>query len=665
MSINFSRNSAIIGPVLNSNELDLCSWIQLSEPFFNRSGVGRWPFVHTTDDNLSLGHPEDQAMNSSFYIQTPPVNLILENSQISASPGQSLRIAARTFDELGNPTSSVIRLSDLMLGRNVGSGVHASLNEATRLYSFEPNLLDFEPRTALEAVTYAVSTEDFVINATLNMSIYDSYSTQSETIEQSIIFTAVICPPGFILRNVLESTQIDCQCDTFSNQFLIDCEMSGESLILLPHVWNTVIRDSNGRPLLVSYRCPADYCKLVYNTSLGGVTYSSVFVSTQPDAQCACNRSGILCGDCPKGFGFSTLRNRCITCESSYIFLIFVLIFVDILVCIGVLLLPKSLPLWVYPCLFYIQVAPYITENFPLDFSMVHGVLYYVSSALSLYFPYDFCLYENMSAQVTYLLRYLPLFTVIPTGVLTLIAKRKILKKVLPNVWYGVWTFIILMYTQVVHTSMSILNCPLLHKYESRWFINGNVECFKGGHAALAILAIAVLLLAVLLIPGIAVVSWKLPKSSKWWRVLVPPLTNAFKSHLYWWGSIELARRFLLLLFTITFPGKPIAPAFVLMISTTLYLFVWPYRSPAANLLETFLSIDILILLFMASNGAITEDLLVVGSTQLQSSVVDLDTCPTPVVGVTRLTALLTPFYYFPLFVSLCGVLFAITHSLW
>ena len=664
MSINFSRNAAIIGPVIFSNELDLCSWIQLTEPFFNRSGVGRWPFVHTTDDNINLGHPDSQTLNSSFYIQTPPVNLIIENPQISASPGQLLRIAAKTFDELGNPTSSVIRLSDLMLSRN-GGDVHTPSNEATSVYSFEPNLLDFEPRTELEAVSYAVSTEDFLVNSTLNMTIYDAYSTQSETIEQSIVFTAVTCPPGFILRNMFESTQIDCQCDTFNNQFLIDCEMGGESLILLPHVWNTVVTGSNALPLLVSYRCPVDYCKVVYNTSLGAITYSSVFVSSQQDTQCACNRSGILCGDCPEGFGFSTLRNRCVTCKSFHIFLIFVLILVDILICIGVVMLSKSLPLWIYPCLFYVQIAPYITESFPLDFSTVHGVLYYVSSALSLYFPYDFCLYAKMSAQVSYLLRYLPLFTVIPTGILTLIAKHKKLKTLLPKVWYGVWILIILMYTQVVHTSMSILNCPLLHTYKSRWYINGNVECFKGGHAALAILAIIVLLFAVLLIPVIAIVSWKLPKSSKWWRVLVPPLTNAFKSNLYWWGSVELARRFLLLLFTITFPGKPIAPAFVLMLSTTLYLFIRPYRSQAANVLETFLSIDILILLFMASNGAITEDLLLVGSTQLQNSVPHLDTCPTPVIGVTGLTALLTPFYYFPLFVLLCGLLVISIHFLW
>ena len=41
-----------------------------------------------------------------------------------------------------------------------------------------------------------------------------------------------------------------------------------------------------------------------------------------------------------------------------------------------------------------------------------HQMLY-VSSAISCYFPYDMCLYKDMSALVSYALRYLPLFTAV------------------------------------------------------------------------------------------------------------------------------------------------------------------------------------------------------------------------------------------------------------
>ena len=40
--------------------------------------------------------------------------------------------------------------------------------------------------------------------------------------------------------------------------------------------------------------------------------------------------------------------------------------------------------------------------------------LHYISSAVSLYFPYDFCLYPGMSAVASYSIRYIPfLLTVI------------------------------------------------------------------------------------------------------------------------------------------------------------------------------------------------------------------------------------------------------------
>ena len=44
----------------------------------------------------------------------------------------------------------------------------------------------------------------------------------------------------------------------------------------------------------------------------------------------------------------------------------------------------------------------------------------YVSSALSLYFPYDFCLYKGISTLDSYALRYIPAITalfVVPIAV--------------------------------------------------------------------------------------------------------------------------------------------------------------------------------------------------------------------------------------------------------
>ena len=49
--------------------------------------------------------------------------------------------------------------------------------------------------------------------------------------------------------------------------------------------------------------------------------------------------------------------------------------------------------------------------------------LYFVGSASSFYFVYDFCLYGNMSSEVAYLLRFLPLCVAVLTCTLLLIAR--------------------------------------------------------------------------------------------------------------------------------------------------------------------------------------------------------------------------------------------------
>ena len=128
---------------------------------------------------------------------------------------------------------------------------------------------------------------------------------------------------------------------------------------------------------------------------------------------------------------------------------------------------------------------------------------------------------------------------------------------------HGIWLIVLLLYVQLVHTSMSILECPSLPSYEfpvsdqntymlcitsliprlpdhftciemigkpgdktyvlplyniqqscsclklQRWFVNGNVRCFSGWHIPLALLAIAVLMVTVFFVPLTGIISMK------------------------------------------------------------------------------------------------------------------------------------------------------------
>ena len=656
VSINFSRNAAVIGPAAYINQLDLCAWDQLDPPIsiYETTRVLRWPFVHYVNDNENLGHSSARINDPSLFVQTPPIQLNAADPNIPISPGFPVQIPFTMSDELNNPTSAIIRIAGHQI--RTSSSTEIPIN----FYSVEPKLVIFQPGSDYQAVKYRVSRTDYVQDFIIVLSTFNTYSVHQVPITQNVRVMAQYCPPGYVFDTV-------CLCNNGNNPKLIQCEQDRDTFVMEPHIWTAVLEHPDGSRLAVDHHCPPDYCGVIHNTSLGERTYGSIFKLSHPDIQCSCNRSGILCGSCPEGFGVSALSNRCVTCSNVHALLIAALVIVDVLISVGIVLYPRPLPVWVYPCLFYVQILPYIAEDFPITFSRVHKFLYYISSGLALYLPYDFCLYETMNPLVSYLLRYVPLFTVVPTVIATLTVKHKKFKRTL---WYGLWTLTVLMYGHVVHTSIVILNCPAISQQGLRWFINGDIECFKGGHLPLALLAITVLLIAPLLIPlTVLITQRKLPENFRWLKYLVSPLTEAFTDDYKWWSAIELLRRFLLLLFIVPFLDNPIVPAFVVMIFATIYLFVQPYKSLLANILEAVQSVSTLILLFIASNTAITEGLLLITpSKQLESSITEDETCPNPVRGVSRLSILLASLYYLPLLlliIATAAIMVPLIYTIW
>eukprot|EP00731_Ephydatia_muelleri_P037882 Em0589g1a len=266
-----------------------------------------------------------------------------------------------------------------------------------------------------------------------------------------------------------------------------------------------------GVPALKTYHCPNGYCIQIYNTSAGPNTHGSVYTYNSPDAQCNCNRSGVLCGSCPQGCGVSVLTNRCVTCGNENGLLILALCVVVVMATIAIVIYPHPLMAGFYPCLFAIQP--------------------------------DCCDHLGDKEEGT--------------------------------------------------------QAPF---HTMRWYVDGTVECFTQGHLPLALFSILALVLEAGLIPLVVMISMEKLK----------PLTDAFKEDWRWWGAMELARRFLLLLFTLPFPGNPIPPSYLLMAYLCAYAFIQPYKSAVVNLVES-----------------------------------NQDGCV--VSGFTRFTGLLTPFYYLPL----------------
>ena len=208
-----------------------------------------------------------------------------------------------------------------------------------------------------------------------------------------------------------------------------------------------------------------------------------------------------------------------------------------------------------------------------------------------------------------------------------------------------------------MHTSMSILNCPILPGQDDtrvpRWFVNGNVKCFNGDHIPLGLLAIAILFVFTLLAPLAVLFSLDYIKKIRWFHNLVEPLTNPYKEIFKWWSAIDLFRRLLLLTFIVALPGNDYPVIYILLIIIVTIGFCQPYKHWYSNVLEVVIASDILVLLLLRNTNEVENDLQVIPQ---QSGLRKMgresrEECG-EIEGVTQMTWLLFPFSYLPLALS-------------
>lgn len=225
-----------------------------------------------------------------------------------------------------------------------------------------------------------------------------------------------------------------------------------------------------------------------------------------------------MCGNCKDGKGVSVLFNKCVDCSNEFGVLIAALGIADAIIITVILLKEISLPAWLLPAIFNIQMISYIGEYYPVTYEKTGKYIYYIGSTISLYFPYDFCLYSGMTALTSYMLRYIPfwLSLIIFSGIFYYYYRKRQHR----TKTYGLWALILLLYSHVVYTSMNLLNCPSVSDssgaYKARWYFNATIECFNDtGHIILGLWAVLVLIFCFLLIPFVGIVSKRVLQVSK------------------------------------------------------------------------------------------------------------------------------------------------------
>ena len=132
-----------------------------------------------------------------------------------------------------------------------------------------------------------------------------------------INFLACInCPVGFLQIKDYDNTRgCDCVCDAMKlGSHIITCNYTRETITKKgTTAWITYLSVKNTSDYLIYPYCPMDYClppdvatEINLNTANGA------------DAQCAHNRSGLLCGTCNPGLSLSLGSSRCLPCFTHW-----------------------------------------------------------------------------------------------------------------------------------------------------------------------------------------------------------------------------------------------------------------------------------------------------------------------------------------------------------
>ena len=376
------------------------------------------------------------------------------------------------------------------------------------------------------------------------------------------------CPIGFEPRTT--SKRCECTCDSSLKPFVVitRCNASTGTIQRETNFWLTYINNSG---YLIYEFCPMDYCK-------PPITELNLNVPSGSDAQCAFNRTGLLCGRCRPGLSLSLGSSKCLPCTEYWLAFPITLgaLLAGIVLCILILVLNLTIAEGtINGIIFYANVIAASYSTFlpkPLpNFASVF------ISLLNFDLGLNVCYLNGMDTYIrTWLQLAFPLYVFILVLIIIKISQcssrfANLIGKKNPVATLS--TLILLSYTKFLSTTISALSFATLHypndsvKYV--WRPDASVEYLKGKHIPLFITAIIILLLGFAYTMLLLLWQWILYgqqwKILRWTRNSTCKLNSFMETyhapfngkHRYWVGLLLIVRFALYLIAATNFSGDP------------------------------------------------------------------------------------------------------------
>ena len=451
------NNAGVAGSVLYGGATEKCL---IGETTKNNSFLDISTFVNQSDHSLISSDPR----RVCFCLNDSKLpNCSQDTLSKSAIPGENIDFTIAVVGQHNNVTTGIVNISS-------NTGAHSNQN------------ISFAKCTSLKYMIKVKKVSTTNINVTITVS-----NPAANAIITPIIISVDIkqCLPG----TALSQQSHVCECD----QSVINCNGINATVVKNEPSWIAAYNESNCAGTIVYPFCPYDYCKQ------SSVTFSL----SDPDKQCAFNRSGLLCGACDQNLSLMLGSNKCGECTNNYVALIIPFALVGIILVIILIALNLTVTVGAINGLLFFANVVKIYE--PLLFGIDKiPVLSQFISWINLDLGIETCFVDGLNSFYKSLLQFaFPFYLWFLIILIIKLSQRfsKLSQVIGNNAVPVLCTLFLLSYTKLLRTVISILNYTTLFQnvtsfsdcISAVWYYDATEPYLSGRHLALFIIALVAL----------------------------------------------------------------------------------------------------------------------------------------------------------------------------
>ena len=567
VTLNFTNNTGWNGgdiiygediSICAIHEMSLSSIIVESNDYFKGINV-----YFNPDGNISLSLLSSDPLRACICTSGRPecTNVFMN---LTKYPGEPFNISAVVVGEnFGTVTGSVYS-KFLPLGKNRAAAKLEELQRFQRVsrsagctelqYTvLSENVKEVMVLTAKDVTTLHYASQNDVDRM---VRFYNNNNYPSINIVKLPVYvniTLLPCPLGFMLH----SSQHRCVCHFQLEEQSIGCNISDQTVRHRESMWlNASFAGNTTNGYIIHRYCPFDYC--IY----GEMNINLV----NPDAQCAFNHAGILCGGCKEGLSLALGSSQCILCSNKYLTLIipftlagfalvFFLTFVNLTVSQGT----------INGLIFYANIVKANQAVFfpPGDTNILTVFIAWLNLDLGI----ETCFADGLNGYwKTWLQFVFPVYIWTITAIIIVASHHSSMaSKIFGNNAVPVLaTLFLLSYAKLLRTIITVLTFTFLDYPDGSrravWSYDANISYFSPLHTILFLVAVGFLTFLLLPYTGILLFKQYLQKYTRYmflrWIVRMKPFFDAYfgpfkDKHCYWVGILLLTRVVVLLMFAI------------------------------------------------------------------------------------------------------------------